>query len=135
MPHLLTKANCSMEHFTKLGCFNYEWQSNTDIYMRNMTICIYIWNTCTYIVLCFTHTQRERERERELVSFQKDSRLNPSHLNTNIRHSNTRSTPLKLIYIISSIYKSKIKYFEYVLHASSSKKIDNINSELVSLTV
>jgi len=40
---------------------------------------------------------------------------NHSHSNTNIRHSNIRSTPLKLIYIISSIYKSKIKCFEYFL--------------------
>jgi len=49
------------------------------------------------------------------VYFQKDLRPNPSHLNTNIRHSNTRSTRLKLIYIISSIYKPKIKCFEYFL--------------------
>ena len=50
-----------------------------------------------------------------LVSFQKDSRPNLSHSNSNIQHSNTWSTPLKLIYIISSIYKQKIKCFEYFL--------------------
>jgi len=35
--------------------------------------------------------------------------------NSALRHSNTRSTMLKLIYIISSIYKLKIKCFEYFL--------------------
>ena len=50
-----------------------------------------------------------------LVSFQKDLRPNLSHSSTNIRYLNTRSTPLKLICIISSIYKSKIKCFEYFL--------------------
>jgi len=34
--------------------------------------------------------------------FQKGSRLNPSHSKITLRHSNARSTPLKLIYIISS---------------------------------
>ena len=58
-----------------------------------------------------THTHRER-----LASFQKNSRLNPSHSNTNIRHSNTIYTPLKMIYIISSIQKPKIKCFKYSLH-------------------
>ena len=48
---------------------------------------------------------------RILVSFQKDLRLNLSHSNSTLRYSNTRSTPLKLIYVISSIYKPKIKCF------------------------
>ena len=39
--------------------------------------------------------------EREtLVLFRKDSSPNPSHSNITLRHSNTRSTTLKLIYII-----------------------------------
>ena len=54
--------------------------------------------------------------ERDLCPYKrKDLRSNPSHSNTNIRHSNTRSTLLKLIYIILSIYKPKIKCFEYFL--------------------
>ena len=61
-------------------------------------------------LLWSTSTQRERER---LVSFQKSP--NHSNSNTTLRHSNTRSAPLKLIYIISSIYKAKIKCFEYFL--------------------
>ena len=52
------------------------------------------------ILLSLSHTHR-------LVSFQKDLRTNHSHSNTNIRHSNTWFSPLKLIYIISSIYKPK----------------------------
>ena len=35
-----------------------------------------------------------------LRSFEKDLSMNPSHTNSIQRHSNTRSTPLKLIYII-----------------------------------
>ena len=46
-----------------------------------------------------------------LVSFQKDLSPDASHSNSTLWHSNTRSTPLKLIYIISSIYKPKIKCF------------------------
>ena len=67
-------------------------------------------------IYIYVYIYRERERGRErLVSFQKDLMPNPSHSNTNIRHLNTRSTPLKLIYIISSVYKPKIKCFEYFL--------------------
>ena len=40
-------------------------------------------------------------------------RLNPSHSDNNIRHLNIRSTSLKLIYIISSIFKLKINHFGY----------------------
>ena len=64
---------------------------------------------------CKTTIKGIRARVYKLVSFQKDLSLNPSHSNTNIPHSNKRSTPLKLIYIISSIYKAKIKYFKYFL--------------------
>ena len=56
-----------------------------------------------------THTHTEGERGR-LVSSQKDLNLNPSNSNTTLRHSNARFTPLKLIYIILSIYKSKFKF-------------------------
>ena len=59
----------------------------------------------------YTHT----ERERETCVLPKDLSPNPSNSNTILRHLNTRSTPLKLIYIISSIYKQKIKCFEYFL--------------------
>ena len=104
-------------------------------------------------ILLKRHKSISRDR---LVSFQKDLRPNPSHSNTNIRHSNTRFTPLKLIYIISSIYIPKIKCFIYFFscasskrktdglnyklwilfaHASSREKTDGLNSELVSLTV
>jgi len=62
----------------------------------------------------YTYIYIERERDR-LVSFLKDLRSNPSHSNSTLRHSNTRSTPLKLIYNISSIYKPRIKCFEYFL--------------------
>ena len=49
----------------------------------------------------------------KLVSFQKDLSPDPSNSNSTLRHANTRSTLLKLIYIISSLYKPKIKCFEY----------------------
>jgi len=43
---------------------------------------------------------------------------------------------LKLIYIISSIYKPNIKYFKYFLSMHQvGKKKDGLNSELISLTV
>ena len=58
-----------------------------------------------------------------LVSFQKNLSPNPSNLNTTLRPSKARSIPLKLIYIMSSIYKSKIKCFEKnFAHAKSGKK-------------
>jgi len=66
-----------------------------------------------------------------LVSFQKDLSSNSSHLNTTLRHSNTRSTLLKLIYIISSSYKPKIKFFEYFLPIHQATKWTAESSELV----
>jgi len=60
-------------------------------------------------------------------------------LKYNPRYSNTRSTSLKLIYIISSFFKPKIKYFKYFLPmhqvGKNAANIVNLNSELVSLTV
>ena len=67
-----------------------------------------------------------------LVSFQKDLSLNPSNSNTTLRHSNTRSTLLKLIYIISSMYKPEIKCFEYFLPMHQVEKKQTAESgELV----
>ena len=43
-------------------------------------------------------------------------------LKYNPRHPNVRSTPLKLIYIISSTYKPKIKCFEDFLLAHQVEK-------------
>ena len=56
-----------------------------------------------------------------LVSFREDSRPNPSHSNTTLRHPNARSTPLK--YIISVTKSKKIMYFEYFL------SIHQVNAE------
>jgi len=74
----------------------------------HMRVCVYVH---VYVCVC-----AERQRDR-LVSFQKNLRSNPSHSNSTLWNSNTRSTPLKLIYIISSTYIPKIKYFE-ILFAS-----------------
>ena len=71
----------------------------------------------------------ERERER-LVSIQKDLSPNPFNSNTALRHSNPIFTPWKLIYIISSIYKPKIKCFEYFL--SMHQAAQNGRSKVVS---
>ena len=49
-------------------------------------------NVCVY---------RDDIRDR-LMSFRKDSRPNPSHSNTTLRHPNARSTPLMLICVILS---------------------------------
>ena len=93
------------------------WMSNVGIWVRRIrawilpklhnSIYLSLSLSLNYTMLVF-----ERERER-LMPFQKDLSPNPSNSNTIIRHSNTRSTPLKLIYIISSIHKPKIKCFEY----------------------
>ena len=60
-----------------------------------------------------THTHTYIERETCVLS----KRFEPEsfQLKYNPRHSNTRSTPLELIYIILSIYKPKIMCFEYFL--------------------
>ena len=87
----------------------------TQVYLY-MCVCVYVC-LCVYMYICMCvciYSARKRERER-LVSSQKDSNSDSSHSNLTLRHSNTRSTPLKLIYIILSIYKSKIKCFEYFL--------------------
>ena len=55
------------------------------------------WNDTSFS-LC-VHTERERKRER-LRYMQKDSSANLFHSNSIPRHLNTRSTPLKLIYIV-----------------------------------
>ena len=75
-----------------------------------------------------THTYR-------LVSFQKDLNLNPSNSNTTLRHSNTRSTPLKLIYIFQVFINQKSSVLNTFAHPLSRRKADGLNSELVSLTV
>ena len=90
-------------------------------------VCIYMYIyvcLCIYMYVCMY----------TLVSFQKDSRLKLSHSNTNIRHSNTRSTPLKLIYIILSIYKKKSSIWS-TFCPCSREKTDGLNNELVRLTV
>ena len=43
-------------------------------------------------------------------------------LKYNLRHPNARSIPLKLIYIISNIYKPKFKCFEYFLSSIKQEK-------------
>ena len=70
----------------------------------------------------FIYIEREKGERYRFVSFQKDLRSNLSHSNSTLRHSNTRSSLLKLIYIISSIYKQKIKCFEYFLSIHQVRK-------------
>ena len=78
----------------------------------HINICIYTYiHTHTHIYI-YIYIERERDK---LVSFQEDLSWDPSHSKFTLRHSNTRFIPLKLIYIISSIYKTKIKFFEYIL--------------------
>ena len=85
--------------------------SNAEIYLEHThTACVHP-HTCLPTLHTHTHTHTHRET----CVLPKGFEANPFHSNTNIRHSNTRSTPLKLIYIISSIYKSKIMCFEYFL--------------------
>jgi len=71
-------------------------------------VCIYI---CEYIcVFVYIYAYNYICDEIDLCH---SGRIRGQILPTQIRHSNTRSTSLKLIYIILSIYKSKIKCFEY----------------------
>ena len=67
-----------------------------------------------------------------LVSFRKDSSQNPSLSNTTLRHSNIRSTPLKLIYIISGIINQKSSVLDiFFTHLSSGVKWTTKSSELL----
>jgi len=73
------------------------------------------WDTDPYIYISLymcACVKRERER---LESFGEDSDPDPSHSNIYLRYLKIRFTPLKLIYIILSLYKSKVMYFKYFL--------------------
>ena len=64
-----------------------------------------------------------------------------SNSNTTLRHSNTRSIPLKLIYIIWNIYIPNIKCFEYFLpiHQATQngwpKVVSWLNIQILDLAI
>jgi len=65
------------------------------------------------------------------MSFQKDLNPNPSHSNSTLRHLNIRSTPMKLIYIISSIYNQKSSVLITFCLSIKRRKMDSKSSVLV----
>ena len=64
--------------------------------------------------------------------FGKDLEVNSSHSNSMLWNTNWKSTLFKLI---TPLGVPKIKCFKCFSYASSKHKVDNLNSELISLTM